>query len=190
MYELFYARYKTKSKKYLVIGSASTLTTEYQILLADNPNGKFKIFSPRTKGIEYSISHYKDNFYVLTNKDNATNFKLMKVGEERTSHENWKEFIPHREEVLLEDIDIFKEYYVLSEREQGLNKMKIVRWNGSDSYYLPFESETYVAGGTTNVDFDTETLRYFYNAMTSPYSIIDFNMRTKEKEVLKVGLKE
>jgi oligopeptidase B len=86
---------------------------------------------------------------------------------------------------MLEGIDIFKDYYVLSERENGLNKMKIVRWDGSDSYYLPFESETYVAGGTTNLDFDTEKLRYFYNAMTSPYSIIDFNMSTKESEVLK-----
>ncbi len=177
--------YKTKSKKYIVIGSGSTLTSEYQIMPADKPDDGFQMFSPRTRGLEYSIYHYNDNFYVLTNKDDATNFKLMIVGEAKTSHENWKEFIPHREDVLLEDIEIFKDYYVLSEREQGLNKMKIVRWDGSDSYYLPFESETYVAGGTTNVDFDTETLRYFYNAMSSPYAIIDFNMRTKEKEVLK-----
>ncbi|WP_432264972.1 S9 family peptidase [Croceitalea rosinachiae] len=177
--------YKTKSKKYLVIGSSSTLTTEYQILRADNPEGKFKIFSPRTKGLEYSISHYDDSFYVLTNKNDAINFKLMVVDEERTSHENWKEFIPHRKNVLLEDIEIFKDYYVLFERELGLNKMKIVRWDGSESYYLPFESETYVAGGMTNVDFDTETLRYFYNAMSSPYAIIDFSMRTKDKKILK-----
>ena len=177
--------YKTKSRKYIVIGSTSTLTSEYQFIAANKPDDEFKIFSPRTRGLEYSISHYDDSFYVLTNKDDATNFKLMKVGEENTSYENWKEFIPHRENVMLEGIDIFKDYYVLSERENGLNKMKIVRWDGSDSYYLPFESETYVAGGTTNLDFDTEKLRYFYNAMTSPYSIIDFNMSTKESEVLK-----
>lgn len=177
--------YKTKSKKYIVIGSYSTLTSEYQILPADTPEGDFKMFSPRTRGLEYSISHYQDSFYVLTNKDEATNFKLMITAEDATHHENWKEFIPHRQDVLLEGIDIFKDYYVISERDQGLNKMKIVKWDGSDSYYLPFESETYVAGGTTNLDFDTENLRYFYNAMTSPYSIIDFNMRTKEKTVLK-----
>lgn len=177
--------YKTKSKKYIVIGSYSTLTTEYQILPADTPDEKFKTFSPRTRGLEYSIYHYQDNFYVLTNKDDATNFKLMITDEDATHYENWNEFIPHREEVLLEDIEIFKDYYVISERDQGLNKMKIVRWDGADSYYLPFDSETYVAGGTTNLDFNTETLRYYYNAMTSPYSIVDFNMRTKEKTILK-----
>ena len=177
--------YKTKSKKYIIIGSTSTLTSEYQFIPADRPDTDFKIFSPRTRGLEYSISHYGDSFYVLTNKDNATNFKLMKASENNTSYENWKEFIPHREEVLLEDIEMFKNYYVLSERENGLNKMKVVRWDGSNDYYLPFDSETYVAGATTNLDFDTDKLRYFYNAMTSPYSIIEFDMGTKEKEILK-----
>ncbi|KPM33248.1 Protease II [Croceitalea dokdonensis DOKDO 023] len=177
--------YKSKSKKYIIIGSSSTLTSEYQILPADEPNGEFKVFSPRQRGLEYSIYHYQNQFYILTNKDNATNFKLMVVNEGDTSHLNWVDFIPHREDVLLEDIDIFKEYYVLSERQKGLNKIKIVRWDGSDGYYLPFDGETYVAGGSTNVDFDTETFRYFYNAMASPYAIIDFNMRTKEKTILK-----
>lgn len=177
--------YKSKSRKYIIIGSVSTLTSEYRILPASEPKGEFKIFSPRTRGIEYSISHYGDNFYILTNKDNATNFKLMKSSETDTHHENWKEFIAHRENVLLEDIDIFKDYYVLSERDNGLNKMKIVRWDGTDSYYLPVESETYVLGTTTNLDFDTQKLRYFYIAMTSPYSIVEFDMATQEKETLK-----
>ncbi len=177
--------YKSKSDKYIIIGSYSTLTSEYQILNADDPNGKFKVFSPRTRGLEYSISHYDDSFYVLTNKDGATNFKLMKVGEDNTSSENWEEFIPHREDVLLEGVEIFKDYYVLSERENGLNKLKINRWDGKDSYYLPFESETYTANVSTNPDFNTEILRYSYNSLGTPASVIDFNMRTKEKEVKK-----
>ncbi len=177
--------YKTKSEKYIVIGSYSTLTSEYRFLHANKPDGSFKIFSPRTRGLEYSISHYGDRFYVLTNKDEAKNFKLMQTEEGRTSSENWKEFIPHREGVLLEDIDIFKEHYVLSERENGLNKLKIARWDGSNEYYLPFESETYTANVGTNPDFDTEILRYSYNSLTTPSSVIDFNMRTKEKEIKK-----
>ena len=177
--------YKTKSRKYIVIGSASTLTSEYQILNADDPKGMFKIFSPRKKGVEYSISHYDGNFYVLTNKDKATNFKLMKTNEENTALQYWEEFIPHRPDVLLEDIEIFKEYFVLSERENGLNRLKISRWDGKDSYYLPFHSETYVAGPSVNLDFDTSELRYFYNEMGAPYAIIDFNMETKTKKVLK-----
>ncbi|WP_394367007.1 S9 family peptidase [Costertonia aggregata] len=177
--------YKTKSKKYIVIGSYSTLTSEYQILNANDPNGTFRMFSPRTRGLEYSISHYGDNFYVLTNKDGATNFKLMKAGEDKTSAEHWEEFISHRENVLLEDIDIFKEYYVLSERENGLNRIKINRWDESDSYYLPFDNETYTAYVSTNPDFDTEILRYGYNSMATPSSVIDFNMKTREKDIKK-----
>ena len=177
--------YKSKSDKYIIIGSYSTLTSEYQILNADDPDGKFKVFSPRTRGLEYSISHYGDSFYVLTNKDDATNFKLMKVKENSTSAENWKEFIEHREDVLLEGIEIFKDYYVLSERQNGLNKIKISRWDGKDGYYLPFESETYTANVSTNPDFDTEILRYSYNSLGTPASVIDFNMRTKTKEIKK-----
>ena len=177
--------YRTKSKKYLVIGSFSTLTSEFQILSTDNPDGKFEVFSPRERGLEYTIFHYEENFYILTNKDKAENFKLMRTSEEKTSSEHWQEFIAHREEVLLEDIDIFKEYYVLSERENGLNKIRIIRWDGVEEYFLPFKSETYTAYVSSNPDFDTEILRYSYNSMSTPSSVIDFNMRTKAKEIKK-----
>lgn len=177
--------YKTKSRKFIVIGSVSTLTSEYQILSADDPKGNFKIFSPRERGLEYSIAHYNGNFYVLTNKDGATNFKLMKTSDENTSSKDWEEFIPHREDVLLEDVDIFKDYYVLSERENGLNQLKISRWDKADSYHLPFASETYVSGTSVNLDFNTKELRYYYNEMGAPYAIIDFNMEKKTQKVLK-----
>ncbi len=177
--------YKSKSREYLIIGSVSTLTTEYRILKTNDPNGDFKVFSPRERGLEYSISHYGDSFYVLTNKDGATNFKLMQTPLGTTESGNWKEFIPHREDVLLEEIDIFKDYYVLSERSNGLNEMKIVRWDNSDFYYLPFDSETYVAGTSINLDFDTETLRYYYNEMGAPYAIIDYDMVSKTGTILK-----
>jgi oligopeptidase B len=177
--------YKEKSKKYLVIGSSSTLTSEYQILEAKNPNGNFKIFQKRTRGLEYSISHYGDSFYIVTNKDKATNFKLMKTPETATSAENWTDLIGHRKDVLLEGIDIFKDYLVVEERSNGLNKIQIRPWTGSGAYYLPFAIETYTASTTTNIDFDTEILRYGYQSMATPSSVIDFNMRTKEKKVLK-----
>src|SRR5574343_57756 len=176
---------KEKSKKYLVIGSSSTLTSEYQILDAKNPNGEFKIFQKRTRGLEYSISHYGDSFYIVTNKDKATNFKLMKTPETATAAENWKDLIEHRKDVLLEGIEIFKDYLVVEERSNGLNKIQIRPWNGKGEYYLPFDSETYTAYTTTNVDFDTEILRYGYQSMATPSSVIDFNMSTQEKKVLK-----
>ncbi|WP_413614431.1 S9 family peptidase [Flavobacterium sp. N2550] len=176
---------KEKSKKYIVISSSSTLTTEFRTLLADNPDGEFKVFQPRVRGMEYSIAHYNDSFYVLTNKDNATNFKLMKTPENATSQENWKDLIPHRDDVLLEDIEIFKDYLVIGERSNGLNKIRIMPWNGKGEYYLPFGSETYTANISTNPDFDTQILRYSYQSLGTPSSVIDFNMKTKEKEIKK-----
>lgn len=176
---------KEKSKKYIVIEASSTLTTESRILLADDPDGQFKVFQKRVRGLEYSISHYGDSFYVLTNKDKAINFKLMKTSETKTAKENWTDLIPHRKDVLIEDIEIFKEYLVVSERSNGLNKIHIKPWNGKGEYYLPFESETYTAYTSTNVDFDTEILRYGYQSLATPSSVIDFNMRTKTKEIKK-----
>ena len=177
--------YKTKSKNYIIIGSTSTLTSEYRFINSDEPDSAFTVFSERQRGVEYSLAHYKNNFYILTNKDHATNFKLMITSEAKTEAKNWVDFIPHRKEVLLEDIEIFKDFYVLSERENGLAKIKIVHWDSNDSYFLPFNDETYTAYVSTNPDFETEILRYGYNSLTTPSSIIDFNMRTKEKDVKK-----
>ncbi len=176
---------KEKSKKYIVIGSGSTLTTEYRILNSDTPDGEFVVFQPRVRGLEYSISHFGDSFYILTNKDKATNFKLMKTPETATAKENWKDVIAHRKDVLLEDIEIFRNYLVVEERSNGLNHIRIMPWSGEGEYYLPFGSETYNAYTTTNVDFDTDILRYSYQSLATPSSVIDFNMKTKEKEVKK-----
>ncbi|WP_338838723.1 S9 family peptidase [Flavobacterium ginsenosidimutans] len=176
---------KEKSRKYIVIGSGSTLTTEYRILNSSDPDGEFTVFQPRVRGLEYSISHYEDSFYVLTNKDKATNFKLMKTPEDKTGKKNWVDLIPHREDVLLEDIEIFKNYLVVEERSNGLNHIRIMPWGDEPDYYLPFGSETYNAYTTTNVDFDTDILRYSYQSLATPSSVIDFNMKTKTKEILK-----
>ncbi len=176
---------KEKSKKYIVISSSSTMTTEFRTLLADQPDGDFKVFQKRVRGLEYDIAHFGDHFYVLTNKDDATNFKLMKTPELATAKENWVDFIAHREDVLIEDIDIFSHFLVITERFNGLNTIRIMPWSGEGAYYLPFESETYTAYTSTNVDFDTDILRYGYQSMATPASIIDFNMKTKEKEVMK-----
>lgn len=177
--------YKTKSDKYLVIGCSSTLTSEYHILDANAPMGTFKVFQARERGLEYGISHFGTDFYILTNKDDATNFKLMKTSEKKTSQENWVDVIPHRNDVLMEDIDIFKEYLVVSERSNGLNKIRIKRWDETADYYLPFDNETYTAYTTQNPEFDNKVLRYGYNSLTTPASVIDFNMETQEKTVMK-----
>ena len=176
---------KSKSQKYLVIGSYSTLSTEYRLLEADTPNGDFRIFQERERDLEYSISHFEDHFYVVTNKDKATNFKLMKTPLSSTGKENWVDVIPHRSDVLLEDISIFKKYLVIEERSNGLNLIRIKKWDGSEDYYLPFGEETYSAYVYGNPEFDTEVIRYGYNSMTTPSSVIDFNMNDQSKEIKK-----
>ncbi len=177
--------YKSKSQRYIIIGSDSTLTSEYRFIAADDPDGEIHIVQPRIRGVEYSIAHYQDCFYIMTNMDGATNFKLMKATVHDSEISNWEEVIPHREDVLLEDIDLFRDYLVVSERSNGLNKIHIRRWDGEDSYFLPFDNETYTAFTGTNPDFDTEILRYTYNSLTTPTQVVDFNMRTKEKDVKK-----
>jgi len=175
----------SKSKKYIIIGSYSTTSTEAQFLEADNPTGEFKILQPRVKDLEYNVEHYKENFYLLTNKDKATNFKLMKTPVTKTTLENWIDVIPHREDTLLEDFSIFKEYLVLEERSNGLNKVRIKRWDNKEDYYLPFNEDTYSVGVYGNPEFDTDIIRYSYNSFTTPSSIIDFNMNDKTKDIKK-----
>ncbi|MGJ8742870.1 S9 family peptidase [Polaribacter sp.] len=176
---------KTKSDKYIIIGSYNSVSTESQFLDANNPTGEFKMIQPRERDLEYSISHYENDFYILTNKDNASNFKLMKTEVNNATKEHWVDVIPHRKDTLLEDFSIFKDYLVLEERTNGLNKIRIKRWDNTDDYFLPFQEETYSAGVFGNPEFDTEIIRYSYNSMTTPASVIDFNMRNKTKEVKK-----
>jgi len=177
--------YKTKSKKYLVIGASSTLSSEYRFLNADVPDGSFKILQERTQDLEYNIAHYKDSFYIVSNADNATNFKISKTSENNTGKENWQDIIPHRSSVLIEDIEIFKDYLVINERENGLNRLRILSWDKSEDYYLPFSSETYTTYIGNNPDFDSNWLRYGYNALNTPGSIIDYNLKTKESLIKK-----
>ena len=177
--------YKTKSKKYIIIGSSSTLSSEYRFLNADTPDGDFKIFQERTEDLEYNLAHYNDSFYIISNKDDATNFKISKTSENTTGKENWQDVIPHRKSVLIEDIEIFKDYLVVNERENGLNKLRIISWNKEEDYYLPFNSETYTTYIGNNPDFESDLLRYGYNSLTDPSSVIDYNLKTKQSEIKK-----
>ncbi|KAB1071417.1 S9 family peptidase [Tamlana haliotis] len=177
--------YKTKSKKYIIIGSSSTLSSEYRFLNADTPNGEFKLFQERTEDLEYSIAHYEDKFYIISNADGATNFKISKVHEDNTALDNWEDVIPHRASVLIEDLEIFKDYLVVNERENGLNNLRIISWNGVEDYYLPFENETYTAYIGNNPDFDSDTMRYGYNGLATPSSVVDYNFKTKAKKIKK-----
>jgi oligopeptidase B len=184
--ETFYTNVsKSKSNKFIIISSSSTLTSEFQFLSSNKPDDQFTLFNKRERGVEYSISHFEDHFYIITNKNDAFNYKLLRTELKNTSSENWIEVIEHRENVLIEGIDIFKDFLVVSERFNGLNRINIKPWNGSESYYLKFESETFSCYTTGNLDFDSKKLRYAYNSLNEPHSIIEFDMFSKDKIILK-----
>ncbi|MGV0997227.1 S9 family peptidase [Empedobacter falsenii] len=177
--------YKSKSRDYIIIGSSSTVSDEFRYIPSNQPDAAFKIFQERERDLEYSIEHFGDSFYIQTNKDDAFNFKLMKTSVEKTEQENWIDVIPHREETLIEGFEIFKNYLVIEERTNGLLQMNIKAWDNSTDYYLPFNEETYTANVGTNPDFDTDILRYGYTSLTTPSSVIDFNMNDKTFEIKK-----
>ena len=176
--------YKSKSKKYIFIGSGSTMADEHRFIPADQPEANFEIIHPRTRGLEYGLSHFGDHFYIRTNADGATNFKLVRTPVAAPSIENWEEVIPHRESTYLEDIALFSNYLVAEERSNGLTNLRIQPWGGEPTY-LPFEEETYTAYLGNNPGFDQSHLRFGYTSMTTPGSVIDYDFKSGEKTVQK-----
>jgi len=176
--------YKTKSKKYVMIGSEQTLSTEYRYLDADDPEGSFEVVLPRERSHEYHVGHFGDHFYIRTNYE-AENFRLMRAPIGAKGKEEWEEIIPHREDVLLESFDLFKDYLVLEERAKGLIQIRVRPWSGADEHYIEFDEPAYLAYTTRNYDFDTPILRYVYTSMTTPRSDIDYNMNTRRKTLVK-----
>ena len=175
---------KTKSKKYIMIGSYQTLSSEYRYINADNPNDEFLIINKREKNHEYSVYHYGNYFYILTNL-NAKNFCLMKTHVSKPEKNNWVEVIPHREETLIEGIDIFKNYLVIEERTNGLTHLNVKNWNNNKSYYIEFDDPVYTITSTSNPEFDTDKLRFAYSSLVSPSSVYDFSMDNRERKLLK-----
>lgn len=176
--------YKTKSDKYLMIGSSQTLSTEFRFLDANTPNGEWKVIQPREEDMIYSVSHYGKDFYITTNWD-AKNFRLMKTPVNKTTKDNWTEVIAHRDDVLLEGIEIFKKFLVVSEMKEGLSEIRIINWKTNNEYYMEFNDPAYMAYVSANPEFDTDLLRYGYTSLTTPNSTFDYNMVTKEQELLK-----
>lgn len=177
--------YKSKSEKFLIISNSSTVSNEYRYLDASNPLGDFTMFQQRERDLEYGIAHFEEKWYIHTNMDGATNFKLMTCSLGNTPKENWEELIAHRSEVYLEGVDIFKDYLVLEERSHGLNQIRIKKWADSTEHYLEFPEETYTASTGNNPDFDSEILRFGYSSLTTPASIFDYNMNSKQRELKK-----
>jgi oligopeptidase B len=177
--------YRTKSKKYVSIYSnMNQVATEYRLLEATHPTGEFTIFEPRKENFQYSIEHFNDKFYVLTDWD-APNFRLMETPETKTSKEHWKEVIPHRKYVYISNMVVFKNHLVLGEVKEALNQLRVINQTDHKDYYIPFPETVYAAFQHVNPDYNTNILRLSYTSMTTPRSIYDFNMDTQQRELKK-----
>ncbi|WP_317170938.1 S9 family peptidase [Sphingobacterium micropteri] len=175
---------KSKNGKHIMIYSGGTLSSEVHLLDADHPNGVFKVFQPRMKEVLYSVTALADRFLILTN-DGAKNFQVMECPLDKTTKEYWKEFIPHRKDVLVSDIDEFKDYIVISERKNGLTQMAVRSLKDGHQHYLDFGEAAYTVYPSTNVEYNTDMVRYGYTSLVTPSSTFDYNMSTKEKTLRK-----
>ncbi|MGB1207161.1 MAG: S9 family peptidase [Chitinophagales bacterium] len=175
---------RTSSRKYIKIYVHSSTSTEVWLTDADNPTKPIQLVQERQEKLEYDVEHAGDYLYI-TNNDNAINFKLVRTPVAQTTKEHWEEVIAHRTDVLIEGIDLFKDYYVVSERKNGLLNIRIKDWQNTVDYYLPFNDPTYVVNTTQNYTFDTTLLRYVYNSLTTPRTVYEFDMQTHHQKLLK-----
>ena len=176
--------FKTKSKQYLMIACHQTITSEYRYLGADEPHGEFRVLHPRERGHEYEVDHYQDHFYIRTNEQ-AKNFRLMAAPVQSPGKANWKEIVPHRQDVLFEGVELFQDCMVLEERKKGLIHLRMVPWDGTEEHELDFGEPAYFVAFGDNHEFKTPLLRFGYTSMTTPMTIYDYNMITREKVMLK-----
>jgi len=182
--EYYTGVYRSKSGKYIIIWNGSTLVSDYHILSADNPDGDFMNFTPRGTEHEYSITHYQDKFYIVTNWE-AKNNRLMETSEDATDLSNWKEVISHRNDFHLLNIEIFDNHLVINERKDGLRSLRVINQSSGKDHYIDFGEKAFTAWISTNREFNTNILRYGYSSMVTPSSTYDYNMDTGEKTLMK-----
>ena len=176
--------YKTKCRSFIVIGSASSTCNEYRYLHADNPHAEPTLFLNRVAKHEYSFTHYNGHFYMLSNHE-KTNCGLYRCDALKPQLKDWETIIAPRDEVMLESVEIFKDHLVLVERENGLTNIRIMDWDKSHDHYIKFNDPAYSVGLEINVEFDTNLLRFSYTSLTTPSSIIAYNLDNDSQEVLK-----
>lgn len=175
---------RTRSDKYLLISIGSITTTEYRFLDANTPAGKFTVIHPRQKDMEYYVDHHGDMFYISSN-ENAKNFKLMSVSVKTPAKANWKEIIPHRDSVKIDNFDLFKDHLVVYERERGLNHIRVINLVNNDDHQVEFPEPVYDFQPSGNLDFNTDNVRFIYFSLVTPRTVFDYNMNTRQREMKK-----
>ncbi len=175
---------KTRSRRFVFIETASSVTSELRYLEADQPRSEFRVLLPRRQDIEYDASHHGEHFYIRTN-DQAKNFRLMRTDVNQPSSDNWQEVIPARSAVTIEGVDSFQGHIAVYERERGLETICIRDSTGAFSHYIEFPEPVYTVAATGNVEYQTDVLRFNYTSLVTPASVFDYNIRTRERELKK-----
>ena len=175
---------KSKNNQFIMIYSGATTSSETRYLNADNPTGSFKVFQERMKDVLYDVTPLEDKFLITTNKD-ALNFKIMETPLDKTGVENWKDFIPHRKDVLVEGITEFKNYLVFSERQNGLSQLVILDRKTNQREFLKFEEPTYTVYSSGNPEYNTDNFRFGYTSMITPSSQYEQDLKTGKRTLLK-----
>lgn len=185
--QFYMGLYRMKSKKYIaIVSDHNGVSTEYRLLDATKPMGDFKVFSERERGHEYGIEHFQDKFYIRTNRDKATNFKLMEVKETQVADKTqWKDVIAHRKDVFLETLEVFNNHLVIQERKEGLIELRVINQTTKEEHYIDFGEPAYDAYIGANPEFNTNTLRFIYTSLTTPNSTFDYNLDTQTKDLKK-----
>ncbi|MBP6385612.1 MAG: S9 family peptidase [Pseudarcicella sp.] len=179
--------YRSKSKKYIIsVSEQNGVSSEYRLKNASDNDEEFEPFLKRKNGLEYDIEHFEDKFIIKTNLNDAQNFQLMEVNEGKTNDtKNWKTIIAHRPNVLLEGVEVFKNHLVLQERSEGLMHIRIINQVTKDDHYLNFGEPSYDASVGYNPDYNSNKLRYSYTSLTTPSSVLEYDMNTHSKSLLK-----
>ena len=176
--------HRTRSRAYVLLSCHSHTASEVRYLPADRPDGRWRLVLKRRASIEYDVDHHGDHFYLRIN-DTGRNFRLVSAPIAHLKPESWQEIVPHRTDVMLEDVDLFQHYRVLHERDRGLRQLVITALDSGDTHRIAFDEPAYSLSGEANPEWETSTFRYVYDSMTTPDTVYDYNMATRERTMLK-----
>ncbi|MDD2791806.1 MAG: S9 family peptidase [Sediminibacterium sp.] len=175
---------KSKNNRYIFIVSQATLSSETWYIPTNQPDAAFQCFQPRMKEVLYDVYALDDRFLIMTNQY-ALNFRLMETPLNLTTSDHWKEIIPHRSDVLLQGLEVFQHFIVINERKHGLASLRVRELSSGNEHYIHFEEAAYTAAFHANPEFSSNTLRYSYTSLTTPASIYDYDLRSREQQLKK-----
>jgi len=175
---------KAITDKYIFLNSQTTLFTEVRYASAEGGSAVFRVFYPREKGLEYSVEDGGDVFYILHNRD-AKNFKVSSVSRENTDVKNWKDFLPHSAEALIESMEVFKDWFIVQERKNALAGFKVINRKNGESFYIDFPDRAYAVYPGENMEYESGVFRYHYESMVTPPSVYDFDLEIRKSSLLK-----